>query len=259
MMKNEDDENHKSFHMLMLVIGDAAKKKFKGFGITTEDKTKSMKEILDKIEARVKEEIPVLLERLKFFALSQEEDETHEEFCKQVENAAKLCKFKNISEETMIRDRVIFGSIDKTLAKKFFQKDETTLTLDQVKLAGKANEATAKFMNEMGSSATSSVKKLQSQWKSKIQKHRQSEQNTTKSCTYCGEKHERGKCPAYGKICGYCKMKNHFEKVCGRKQQEDKPKKVKNFKRDDEEESETEALVEKIIDNSKAAACKQSL
>lgn len=34
------------------------------------------------------------------------------------------------------------------------------------------------------------------------------------SCKYCGQKHERAKCPAYGKKCGNCSKPNHFAAVC---------------------------------------------
>ena len=40
---------------------------------------------------------------------------------------------------------------------------------------------------------------------------------TMKSCWYCGQKHnffDRTKCPAFGKICSKCKMRNHFAKMC---------------------------------------------
>lgn len=243
---NETDASSKQYNMLMLLIGDAAKKKHKDFGLTEDDKVKPMKEILDKIGARVNEDIPVLLERLKFYSLVQEDEESHEDFAKRVEKAADLCKFENLNKATMIRDRVIFGSVDKSLKKRMFEKDEATLTLDQVKLAGKANEATAKFLAQ-GGSTESSVKKIQAP---KSQKYRQNDDNAAKLCNYCGEKHERGKCPAYGKVCSHCKRKNHFAKVCGQKQEGNPKKKVKSVAHEDQSDSESSKSIEKVIDNS---------
>ena len=37
-------------------------------------------------------------------------------------------------------------------------------------------------------------------------------------CTYCGTKHERKKCPAFGKECTVCHKLNHFASVCKTKQ-----------------------------------------
>jgi hypothetical protein len=84
MPKNEEDDERQQFNMLMLVIGDTAKIKFKGLGLKTEDKNKQIEEILNIIEACVKEEIPVLLERLKFY----------EDYVKRVEKAANMCDFR---------------------------------------------------------------------------------------------------------------------------------------------------------------------
>ena len=52
-----------------------------------------------------------------------------------------------------------------------------------------------------------------------------------KDCQYCGNTHQRRKCPAYGKICKKCNRKNHFASVC-------RSKKVNNVEdeRKDEEE-----------------------
>ena len=30
-------------------------------------------------------------------------------------------------------------------------------------------------------------------------------------CKFCGKSHDKGKCPAYGKVCNNCGHKNHFE------------------------------------------------
>ena len=37
-------------------------------------------------------------------------------------------------------------------------------------------------------------------------------------CGFCGSKHVKGKCRAYGKTCTYCKKLNHFARVCKKKQ-----------------------------------------
>ena len=33
-------------------------------------------------------------------------------------------------------------------------------------------------------------------------------------CKFCGKSHDKGQCPAYGKICNNCGRKNHFESKC---------------------------------------------
>ena len=34
------------------------------------------------------------------------------------------------------------------------------------------------------------------------------------NCSFCGESHKKGKCPAFGKTCNICKMRNHLAVVC---------------------------------------------
>ena len=41
-----------------------------------------------------------------------------------------------------------------------------------------------------------------------------------KQCKYCGTNHNLRQCPAYGKKCSKCNMKNHFAKMCRSRDQE---------------------------------------
>ncbi|XP_038060249.1 uncharacterized protein K02A2.6-like [Patiria miniata] len=52
------------------------------------------------------------------------------------------------------------------------------------------------------------VHQVKSKPKSQSRQHKQS------TCEYCGESHQRGKCPAYGHECLKCHKQNHFAKVC---------------------------------------------
>lgn len=232
------------FKLFMMFVGEAAREKYRNFELTEEDKAKPIAEILNIIARKVKKDQPVLLERLKFSELKQEEDEKYEDFVKRVDKASKLCDFENLTREKMIRDRVIFGSSDKSLIKKFFEKKESELTLDLVKQMGEANEATSKFMNKV-SQKEATVQMVQSKADAKGR------------CKFCGEKHQAGSknCPAYGKTCEFCKRKNHNEKVCYKKKSNNESshstnrKKLKKVDQIDEGNS-SEASVGKIIDRS---------
>ena len=50
--------------------------------------------------------------------------------------------------------------------------------------------------------------------KSEIVNYTRARQRPSNSCQYCGGIHDRGNCPAYGKICTACKKKNHLARVC---------------------------------------------
>ncbi|KAJ8391372.1 hypothetical protein AAFF_G00090020 [Aldrovandia affinis] len=48
-------------------------------------------------------------------------------------------------------------------------------------------------------------------------------------CFRCGGEHQPRQCPAFGKQCHFCAMKNHFSRVCRQQRQ---PKKVHRIKKD---------------------------
>ena len=35
-----------------------------------------------------------------------------------------------------------------------------------------------------------------------------------RKCSKCGRDHQKGQCPAFGKVCHICNKKNHFAAVC---------------------------------------------
>ena len=41
-----------------------------------------------------------------------------------------------------------------------------------------------------------------------------SKQDEIRDCDYCGHTHDKGNCPAYGKICNRCGRKNTLRKKC---------------------------------------------
>ena len=49
-------------------------------------------------------------------------------------------------------------------------------------------------------------------------------------CKFCGKAHDKGQCPAYGKICNKCGRKNHFESKCQAKAKSDRQKDSKSRK-----------------------------
>ncbi|UYV79187.1 K02A2.6-like [Cordylochernes scorpioides] len=58
------------------------------------------------------------------------------------------------------------------------------------------------------------------------------------NCRYCGSKHGKASCPAYGKICTWCNRKNHFSKVCRLRIQKPKQMKVRAIQEQDESSDE---------------------
>lgn len=57
-------------------------------------------------------------------------------------------------------------------------------------------------------------------------------------CKRCGYFHEPKKCPAYGKICNLCKLKNHFSRMCRSQKQQFKPRKTEKKVHEIEQEED---------------------
>ena len=41
-------------------------------------------------------------------------------------------------------------------------------------------------------------------------------------CKFCGRSHNKGECPAFGKLCNVCGGKKHFEAKCTQKRRKEK-------------------------------------
>ena len=81
-----------------------------------------------------------------------------------------------------------------------------------------------------------------------------------KQCKYCGTNHNLRQCPAYGKKCSKCNMKNHFAKMCRSRDQESQrrtQKPVKNVSKKPTrsihriEEAEPVITDDSVIDSSR--------
>lgn len=57
-------------------------------------------------------------------------------------------------------------------------------------------------------------------------------------CKRCGYTHDPKKCPAYGKICNQCKLKNHFSRMCRSQKQHVKPWKTERKVHEIEQEED---------------------
>lgn len=117
----------------------------------------------------------------------------------------------------MIRDRIVMGVEDKGTQEKLLR--ESDLTLDKAIDFCRAIEASRSQSKILQNEATvSTIKRriiVDMEKERKIQ------------CIFCGFKHIRGKCPAYGKTCDLCHGNNHFAAVCKKRERKLKQKKKK--------------------------------
>ena len=108
---------------------------------------------------------------------------------------------------------LIIGLADKRIQERLLRESELTLT--KVVSTCQTTEITRKQAKSMQKGHTQHVNTVRKQQTDKFDKDR--EKNLIQNCKYCSYTHNRGSCPAYGKVCNVCQKKNHFSMCCSKR------------------------------------------
>ena len=162
-----------------------------------------------------------MFERYRFHSAEQQPTETVDQFLIRLKHLAESCAFSDLQDE-MIRDRLALGCQDHEAQARLFREKECTL-VKAVELL-RVSEVTRQQLKHINEEVTDgqSVNAVKAQPSDQSQSSATARQrastNTGKPCAYCGRKHERGNCPAFGKQCHQCGKLNHFKSVCRQQQ-----------------------------------------
>ena len=172
-------------------------------------------QIKDAIDSHLSPKVIEIAERYKFHQIRQNNDSVAT-FVSNLRRAAETCSF-GAQLESMLRDRFVIGLSDETIVQKLLL--ENTLTLETAIKIASSSEEVKKCQAIMRQSSIPDVNKVQSFKKPPKQAYDKpkqgfDKQKIFKDCDYCGQKHARKNCPAYGKRCVKCKKLNHFAIVC---------------------------------------------
>ncbi|UYV83335.1 K02A2.6-like [Cordylochernes scorpioides] len=115
--------------------------------------------------------------------------------------------------EELIRDRIVLGIKDNRVRKKLLMEPKLNLSsaIDICRTA----EVTEQQITKLTGQESEDVKH-----------------------NYCGSKHRKASCPAYGKICTWGNRKNNFSKVCRLRIQKPKQMNVRAIQEQDESSDE---------------------
>ncbi|XP_067944497.1 uncharacterized protein [Watersipora subatra] len=147
----------------------------------------------------------VLNYRTQFYNRKQSADESAEEYIHIVHTLAVKCQFDaGLTQNDMVKDRLLFGMFDTLLSSELQLGED--VTLDAVISKMRAKEAIVKQMQletkvaavKLTGTAKSNQKQTRMIW----------------DCKYCGGSHPPRSCPAFGKKCNKCSKANDFERVC---------------------------------------------
>ena len=230
-----DETDLQKIKMLKYVIGTQGREIYDTFRFLKDDGTdkpeveRTFDEVVGKYEAYCNPKKNETVERYKFYTRAQGKDETFDKYLTELRILASTCNFGTILD-SMLRDRIVVGIADSFLRERLLRESDLTLekatqlcraselskeqskTIEQPSASVSVHAVKAKTHKETGATAK---RKNRKNLKSETSRGpTQSGFSGRKPCKYCGQSHERNKCPAYGKTCNYCKKLNHWEKVC---------------------------------------------
>ena len=135
---------------------------------------------------------------------------------------SKSCEFGDL-KDCLIKDRLVGGVIKDSVPSRLLR--ETELTLQEAIYICRTAETLTQQMKIIQSTSSRATGSNVNFVKKKIVKSKSVKNTDNKptrspikqKCGKCGYKHEPRKCPAFGKLCHYCKKKSHFSTVCKNK------------------------------------------
>ncbi|KAK9721152.1 hypothetical protein QE152_g21679 [Popillia japonica] len=167
----------------------------------------------------------------------QMQGESLEDFIIELKKKASRCKLEGL-QDSLIVTMITCGIRNEAIRQRLLEDD--TLTLEKAVELCQVIESAKVRSQAMGQGNTRKAEMGQGNTrKAEIDMvHKKTGHNSTKNiiknCSKCGKKeHDINKCPAFGKICHYCKIQNHFATVCFKKKKattSEKNKKVSEVK-----------------------------
>ena len=124
-------------------------------------------------------------------------NENFDSYDSKLRQLAASCDYGALEHE-MIRDRVVIGIYDNAQRVRLLR--EKDLTLSKAIELCRSIEITSIHVQEITVAEVHYVKNKQKK-----------EKTMRKDCTFCGETHERRKCPVFGHVCTICNKRNHVE------------------------------------------------
>lgn len=206
--------------MLLHTAGDEAYEVYSQFEYDNDGDENNYDIVLQKFHEYCNPRRNVLYEWFVFWNLRQSDGESIDAFIKRLKTQASVCEFGDLRER-MLLFRVVFGVADTKLKERLLRDEGMTLaratndiratemTKNQLLAMADGDRTIATVVDEPATSVAA-VSKL-------TVPPSTSNAVMVRQCKYCGYEHQKGKCPAYGKICRKCNRKNHFANKCNSK------------------------------------------
>lgn len=225
-------------------IGEEGEKVIRNF---TEHQRSTYEELTKALREHFKIRNLTFVERNTFFMMYMEEGESVDHYHTRLRAQAKKCDFRIVCKhevpaqeavgsteaiqfqpavyhmltDEFIRDRLIV-TINDTVTKQRLLQEKHELTLNDTLQIIRAAEEAGRDMRRLIEERSASHKTVNEIRAAKVpgppapanKPQRRGDQESYLCTKYCGQRHVRGKCPAYGQTCKSCGRKHHFDKVC---------------------------------------------
>ncbi|UYV64760.1 K02A2.6-like [Cordylochernes scorpioides] len=206
--------------ILKHIAGEKTVMIYKTFHISENDTYPNIKEMLDMLTNHFKPFKNTIQRRNAFFTCVQKEKQGIMEFVTELKHLAQECEFENLTE-SLIRDRLIIGILDREVKRKLLEDPQ--LTLPRAISIAVISESTCSQVASLNEQKM--IEKIEKRnWVKDTIRMENAEagpsginprrERIIEPCKWCGQRHKYGKCPAYGKKCNACGKTNHFSVVC---------------------------------------------
>ena len=192
---------------LLTCIGSDALDVYDGLVFESEEQKKDIDVVLQQLQHYCIGETNEIYERYKFNKRDQELNESVDAYVTALRTLAKMCNF-GILEDSLIRDRIVIGVKDNQARKKLLQVSKLTLK-DCIDIC-RSYETTSHQLKEINQEEVHALQPFRDRSVPDPPIEREIH------CKFCTKTHawNKLKCPAWGKTCSSCGMRNHFAVAC---------------------------------------------
>ena len=148
--------------MLLNLIGAKGVELYDTFTYDTVGDDKKLNKVLEKFEEHVKLHKSVTVNRYVFFMCNQKENQTLEDYIKELTIKCNECGFDQDQDikESLLRDRIISGISDKRLQEKLLRLEDTKSTLKTIINTCRTHEVSIGHSGTFDNDASSSVNRV---------------------------------------------------------------------------------------------------